>query len=274
LGGRNQLNTAFLKVGDRLLVTIDAGRPYEVDPDSLELLAPVGKTSEWLGILPIVSRLISLLTGSYPFDVYINSAHPVADLKKTTTNEFFTTNYSTGYNGVYQKPVNWFVDRLNEFFCGNSNIKDQFGRFTDLIRYQLENGKMERWRLVLTDSSPQGEPVIVEQSLHQLAITETLLSSLTSLSRWSFSQIFSPFIFGFLKYKFVPTDLRAWIYSTFLSGISPLPYGIIYIVKRSDLDKYPSCTTSEQPTLLPAKRVILPREISHFAADYAIQTGK
>jgi len=274
LGGRNQLNTAFLKVGDRLLVTIDAGRPYEVDPDSLELLAPVGKTSEWLGILPIVSRLISLLTGSYPFDVYINSAHPVADLKKTTTNEFFTTNYSTGYNGVYQKPVNWFVDRLNEFFCGNSNIKDQFGRFTDLIRYQLENGKIERWRLVLTDSSPQGEPVIVEQSLHQLAITEDFIVFADIAFKMEFSQIFSPFIFGFLKYKFVPTDLRAWIYSTFLSGISPLPYGIIYIVKRSDLDKYPSCTTSEQPTLLPAKRVILPREISHFAADYANPNGK
>ena len=274
LGGRNQLNTAFLKVGGRLLVTIDAGRPYEVDPDSLELLAPVGKTSEWLGILPVVSRLISLLTGSYPFDVYINSAHPVADIKKTTTNEFFTTNYSTGYNGVYQKPVNWFVDRLNEFSCGNSNIKDQFGRFTDLIRYQLENGKMERWRLVLTDSSPQGEPVIVEQSLHQLAITDDFIVFADIAFKMEFSQIFSPFIFGFLKYKFVPTALRAWIYSTFLSGISPLPYGIIYIVKRADLDKYPPCTTSERPTLLPAKRVILPREISHFAADYANPKGK
>ncbi|HAA33654.1 MAG TPA: hypothetical protein DCE56_45395, partial [Cyanobacteria bacterium UBA8553] len=274
LGGRNQLNTAFLKLGDRLLVTIDAGRPYEVDPDSLELLSPVGKTSQWLGILPIVSRLISQLTGCYPFDVYSNSAHPVADLKKTTTNEFFTTNYSTGYNGVYQKPVNWLVDRLNEFMCSKSNIKDQFGRFTDLIRYQLENGKIERWRLVLTDTSPQGEPVIVEQSLHQLAITEDFIVLADIAFKMEFSQIFSPFLFGFLKFKFIPTALRAWIYSTFLSGISPLPYGIIYIVKRSDLDKYPSCTTSEQPTLLPAKRVILPREISHFAADYANPNGK
>lgn len=274
LGGRNQLNTAFLKVGDRLLVTIDAGRPYEVDPDSLELLSPVGKTNEWLGILPIVSKAISRLTGSYPFDVYINSAHPVADLKKTTTNEFFTTNYSTGYNGVYQKPVNWFVDRLNEVFRGESEIRYQFGRFTDLIRYHLENGKIERWRLVLTDSFPEGEPAIVEQSLHQLAITEDFIVLADIAFKMEFSQIFSPFIFGFLKTEFVPTALRSWIYSTFLKGISPLPYGIIYIVKRSDLEKYSSCTTSQRPTLLPAKRVILPREISHFAADYANPNGK
>ena len=273
LGGRNQLNTAFLKVGDHLFVTIDAGRPYEVDPDSLELLSPVGKTSEWLGILPIVSKLVSSITGSYPFDIYINSAHPVADLKNNNK-EFFTTNYSTGYNGIYQKPFNWLMDRLNDLLCGNFDIKDQFGRFTDLIRYQLESGKMERWRLVLTDNSPQGEPVIVEQSLHQLAITEDFIILADIAFKMEFSQIFAPFMLGFLKFKVVPTELREWFYSTFLRGISPLPYGIIYIVKRSDLDKYPSCKTSEQPTLLPAKRVILPREISHFAADYANPDGK
>lgn len=271
LGGRNQLNTAFLKVGDRLLVTIDAGRPYEVDPDSLELLSPVGKTSEWMGMLPGVSNLISWLNGSYPFDIYINSAHPVVDLKKTTTKEFFTTNYSTGYNGLYQKPFNWMVDKLNQLFRGNANIKEQFGRFTDLIRYQLETGEMERWRLVLTDT---GEPVIVEQSLHQLAITEDFIVLADIAFKMEFSQIFAPFMFGFLKFEIVPKELRAWIYDTFLRGISPLPYGIIYIVKRSDLEKYPSCTTSKQPTLLPARRIILPREISHFAADYANPNGK
>lgn len=272
LGGRNQLNTAFMKVGNRLFVTIDAGRPYEVDPDSLELLAPVGKTSEWLGILPIVSKSLTYFNGSYPFDIYINSAHPVADLKNNK--EFFTTNYSTGYNGLYQKQFNWMMDRLNDFLCNNFDIKDQFGRFTDLIRYQLESGKMERWRLVLTDSSSQVEPVIVEQSLHQIAITEDFLVFADIAFKMEFSQIFAPFIFGFLKFTFVPKELRAWIYSTFLKGISPLPYGIIYIVKRSDLDKYTSCTTSEKPRFLPAKRVILPREISHFAADYANPDSK
>lgn len=46
LGGRNQLNTAFLQTRNHLLVTIDAGRPYIVDPDSLELIEPIGSTSD------------------------------------------------------------------------------------------------------------------------------------------------------------------------------------------------------------------------------------
>jgi len=53
LGFRNQLNTAFLPMPfpedslQRLLVTYDGGRPYELDTESLDLVTPVGSNREW-----------------------------------------------------------------------------------------------------------------------------------------------------------------------------------------------------------------------------------
>ncbi|MEG4088531.1 carotenoid oxygenase family protein [Microcoleus sp. Pol12B4] len=306
LGGRNQLNTAFLRVGDRLIVTIDAGRPYEVDPDSLELIAPIGTTAQWLGILPIVSRLVSQFTGSYPFDVYINSAHPVADLIKPentadTEPGFFTTNYSTGYNGLYRRPVSWVFDRLNRFLKSGANAKEQFGRFTDLIYYRFptveaeldnkvdkhsERGRckepiLKHWRLVLADGPQKGQPVVVEQSLHQAAITERFILLADIAFKMEFSQIFSPFFIGFLKLNFFQKhwSLSGWVRAKVLRNILPLPKGILYVVKREDLEKYPSfvCTDNQEekpPLPIPAKQIILPYEISHFAADYSNENGK
>lgn len=303
LGGRNQLNTAFLRIGDRLIVTIDAGRPYEVDPDSLELIAPTGLTNQWLGILPIVSFLISRLTGSYPFDIYINSAHPVADCTKadsTIASEpgFFTTNYSTGYNGLYRRPVNWIFDQINKFLKGRANAKEQFGRFTDLIEYRFPRRGLEsdygeeshndnankskepclkRWRLVFADSPQKDQPVIVEQSLHQLAITERFIIFADIAFKMEFSQIFSPFFVGFLKLDIFKKywSLGAWIRAKFLRDIMPLPKGILYIVDRADLKGYEFSTSlDEPPKSLPAKQIMLPYEISHFAADYSNTEGK
>jgi carotenoid cleavage dioxygenase-like enzyme len=53
LGVRNQLNTAFLPMKfsqdsqERLLVTYDAGRPYEIDTKTLEVITPIGANQEW-----------------------------------------------------------------------------------------------------------------------------------------------------------------------------------------------------------------------------------
>lgn len=276
LGARNQLNTAFLRTKDHLLVTIDAGRPYVVDPDTLELIEPIGSTSEWKGIFPVIAKVIK----NNIFDVYINSAHPVADVSHLgdKQDEFFTTNYSTGYNGKYKKPVNQVLDGLSVFlkiiFKNKVSAQEDFGRFTYLIRYRFGDEKaaieptMKSWKMVL----PDGQPVLVEQSLHQLAITENyiILSDITF--RMEFSQIFSPFFLGFLRLaKFREKrfySLGAWLYSVFLRQCKPLPFGTLYIVKREDLDKNPDAAE------ITAKKVTIPIEISHFAADYANPDNK
>ncbi|MCJ8281334.1 MAG: carotenoid oxygenase family protein [Rivularia sp. ALOHA_DT_140] len=71
LGSRNQLNTAFLKTTEKLFVTFDAGRPYEIDPSSLEILEPMGSTKNWQEMFPL----------SNIFGTYSNPAHPASDLK-------------------------------------------------------------------------------------------------------------------------------------------------------------------------------------------------
>ena len=57
LGLRNEANTAFLPFrtrtgGQRLLITYDAGRPYELDPESLQLVTPVGNNAQWRAETP------------------------------------------------------------------------------------------------------------------------------------------------------------------------------------------------------------------------------
>ena len=94
LGSRNQLNTAFLKTSEQLFVTFDAGRPYEIDPSSLEILEPVGRAENWKTMFP----------SSNLFGTYANPAHPVSS-SKGLKEELFTINYSTGYKGDYKDSI-------------------------------------------------------------------------------------------------------------------------------------------------------------------------
>lgn len=284
LGSRNQLNTAFLKTRDHLLLTIDAGRPYILDPDSMELLEPAGSTQEWFSIFPVISRL----TWINVFETYVNSAHYVTDVSSLngSQDELFTTNYSTGYNGRFKEPVNWVLDSIlfrkiiklfYALFKRQFEVKREFGRFTYLIRYRFESEQkglqpsMERWRLVL----PDGQPVLVDQSLHQLAITDKYIILADIAFKMEFSQIFTPFIFGFLRLPIFNKaySLGSWIQTVFLVPIKPLPFANLYIVKRTDLDKEnqgdPTEDIPENILEITVQNVRLPREISHFAADYS-----
>ena len=81
LGFRGQLNTAILPMDGRLLLTIDGGRPYEIDPLSLDLVTPAGRQAEWQRAFP----------GEFPFPLLLSSAHPDRD---PLTGEIFTVNYA------------------------------------------------------------------------------------------------------------------------------------------------------------------------------------
>lgn len=81
LGVRNELNTAFVPFGDRLAVTYDGGRPWELDVNTLEVITPIGWNKEWKTSIPFVSG---------PFQAYLSTAHPFWD---SHTEEMFTVNY-------------------------------------------------------------------------------------------------------------------------------------------------------------------------------------
>ncbi|HVD96833.1 MAG TPA: carotenoid oxygenase family protein [Cytophagaceae bacterium] len=96
LGFRNELSVAVIPFqfeGDkhpRMLATFDAGRPWEYNTETLELITPLEEYSRWLKGTPPGLK--------FPFYIVQNSAHPSFDPR---TKEFFTVNYtqkkSTGY---------------------------------------------------------------------------------------------------------------------------------------------------------------------------------
>ena len=89
LGIRNQLNTAFVPFklssdeSERLLVTWDVGRPYEIDPLTLETLTPMGMNQSWTDMLPNQNTI--------PFKNLMTSAHPVFDFDPHVE-KFYTLN--------------------------------------------------------------------------------------------------------------------------------------------------------------------------------------
>lgn len=94
LGIRNELNTGWLAFGDRLMVTYDGGRPWEVDVHTLELIAPMGKLSEWKNSIPFVGG---------PLGAQLSTAHPYYD---EHTGEVFSVNYGGDYSGQAEPFVN------------------------------------------------------------------------------------------------------------------------------------------------------------------------
>jgi len=103
LGVRNELNTAFVAMGHRLLVTYDGGRPYEVDPNTLELITPVGPNSAWHPALPE-------FMSSGPFTTHFSTAHPYYD---EHTQELLTLNYGPEIEGrpPFLRVLTWDGER-------------------------------------------------------------------------------------------------------------------------------------------------------------------
>jgi carotenoid cleavage dioxygenase-like enzyme len=141
LGLRNELNTALLPMqfsgeNDRLLVCWDGGRPYEIDPETLEVVTPVGSNKEWQ---PEAETPLNFV-----FNPVMSTAHPYFDAKK---NQMFSVNFGKSL-GILGKIV---------------GLKD----FLYLIRWDGK-GDLERWKVVLED----GSPVKLQQTMHQIAVTD------------------------------------------------------------------------------------------------------
>ena len=84
LGNRNQLNTAFLKTPNRLILTFDAGIPWVIDPSSMELIEPLGRMDNWLNLTGPFEDLVPILKkflGKRILPAHANPAHPVFDYR-------------------------------------------------------------------------------------------------------------------------------------------------------------------------------------------------
>ena len=260
LGARNQLNTAFAVMGDRLFVTFDAGRPYEIDINRMEVLSPVGISSEWRSLLP------ELISGQMLFPPYQTPAHPAVDPE---TNDFFTANYSTGLSRLLPAIV-------RENLC--LGIKRWLGGYTDLLYWNGDReSQLQRWRLRLKN----GSPVIIEQTLHQIALTEHHLVLIDIAFSSEVSYFLLPgFVYPLLQRipsKVLRKSIRQFVKSILLRLRKQLPYTNVYIVNREDLHSQNNSGSNLEtlvdlnetiPKELEVTKIVLPREVSHFVTDY------
>ena len=264
LGTRNQLNTAFLPVNERLLITFDAGRPYEIHPRTLELLCPAGFTDEWIEAFsnPTNQKVV--------FPTVLSPAHPAYD---ANTNEIFTANYSTGWARVFPQIIQKKI---------STSIRRALGGFTDLIRWNIDQ-PLQRWRLELLD----GSGVFIDRSLHQIGVTENYLVLTDIAFQIETSQVIVPRLLKALsdlvetsqasipgltsllmviKARGWEKPLKNFVSSWLMRLRRQEPFTNLYIVQRQDLADNDG--TKEDPRPLKAKKVVIPREIGHVLVDY------
>ena len=291
LGIRNQLNTAFLKfktsedTNDRLLVTYDAGRPYEIDTETLEVVTPMGANTEWR---PEVSL-------SMPFGPILSTAHPVFDAE---TKEVFTVNYGRSIGNFMQtipfiydaEKLPYAIKQIIEAIAGFLNIlkvikfllngitkiiwevfkwissvfekvfKIKMQNFVYLMRWN-GSGNIERWKLVLPDRSP----VVIHQSLHQIAVTRNYIVLIDTAFSVGMAQTFNNPLPNNKKTERLLRD--------FLSRpVSPESY--LYIVRRDRLQNGQQPIDSKTEVEVVAQKLVIPMEILHFAADFEDSNGK
>ena len=309
LGSRNQLNTAFVPfklkddASDRLLVTWDVGRPYEIDPETLETLSPVGMNESWSDLMPNQPSL--------PFKNLMSSAHPVFDF---TAERFYTLNVGKSFGTVMS--VSRAIEvRLKENSQAAKSLFDRFIRDRNLnfakstrnivillytaILYSLkivvglvetvvnilkiftggydfvhllgwdgkEVGISQKWNIVL----PYNRPLRIGQTVHQMGMTQDYI-------------VFAETSFKFALESTLPFK-RSSLFSSFIIFITDFlnypqyPSTNLYIVKKSDLviktpDLFTRFTNLFDRTAfkhLPkvvAKKVEIKPEFSHFVLDY------
>ena len=225
---------------DRLLVTYDAGRPYEIDTESLEVLTPVGSKKEWQA---------EIEKPNYPFNPILSTAHPTFD---TYTQEVFTVNYGRSLeNFIATIPdLQKLPLEVRDFLTKVGGMKD----FVYLIRWDGAN-PLERWKVI----NPDGTPVIIKQSMHQIGISKDYVVLMDTAFTAGFEQI--------LNNPFPHHQDLERILATLLER--PASFNTtLYIVRRVDLIQGQRPAESDTEVTVVAQKVTLPLEACHFLVDY------
>ena len=295
LGTRNQLNTAITPVRFkkdnqyRLLANFDAGRPYEIDPEKLSMITPIGENKIWHSGLP--PMLVQ------PFPMILSSAHPVFD---PDTEELFTVNFTKDNEGLMGstnifkllfEDLDWFKSELEKLmddikilskeeqrkrirsFFGSSKMKNRntdkgwFRKFMNFIKrligkwyythisnhddvYVVKwNGTKELQKWKIVDEN--GEGILIQHNMHQISLSKDYLILGDTNFKFSLDGIMN---FPFTNDPFIDKIVRELLTDPMID------YSSFYIVKRADL--IPGITNVK------AVKAVLPEETVHFSANY------
>ncbi|MDX2212782.1 MAG: carotenoid oxygenase family protein [Oculatellaceae cyanobacterium bins.114] len=288
LGIRNQLNTAFVPFKfstndqERLLITWDTGRHFEIDPDTLELVAPIGWNDEW--------NATTSLTGNLPFSQVMSTSHPCFDPQggEKQNGEFFTVNVSKSISTILwlsrslklrlekllesvkasplKRRLRAIAVSLNIFLA----IDDIFHFFINLFFgkgdavYLLRwDGKpfasektktLDQWKVV----NSKGYPIKIHQTLHQMALTRDFVILTDTAFKFDLSEVI-PFLHDDIANQVLLLIMYLFDYAAY-------PETNLYIVRRADL--VPS------KKRVKAQHFKLEYPMTHYIVDYENPDGK
>ena len=286
LGGRNQLNTATQPVKFKnqkhgsLLATYDVGRPYILDPKTMELVTPIGRASEWMTAQPPMVP--------WPFGLIQTSAHPAFD---PITKELFTVNYSKNKqsythleqsihhlkhnrhlfksklealaNELSDHPdtdhvksrVNHFFHNLNDHVDGKKHNPDEpkGDVFMNLLLWNGD-GPLTNWTL----SDQHGSKLAIYECMHQMGLTKDYIILTDCSFKFSIDMLFDN---PFPESKVIERLIRR------LATVRMEPFTTTYIIKRRELKPGGGVATAyrlDKP---------IPFETIHYSCNYSNPDG-
>lgn len=295
LGTRNQLNTAitpFRKPGDsqsRLLATFDAGRPFEFDPKTLELITPIGENKFWrAGTPPFLVN---------PFPMILTSAHPVYDPE---TQEVFSVNFTKStktllsateiFHHIFddeedierrleERIDRWkqiedkekVVQEVNDFFYTQKAApkEDTIWAWLKRIYWRIIGSKFSNENAVylikwMGEKTPQtfkivnedGSGIEIEHNMHQIGFSKDYVI----LADTNFK-----FTLDVMQNNLFPNNEKIDAFIRDLLDGEQNDYSSLYIIHRKDL-----IDTKKE---VKAHKVVLPVETVHFSANYENPNG-
>ncbi len=153
LGIQNQCNTALQAFKDpdddswRMFATVDSGRPFEFDLETLKPITPVGRRDEWQSIeIKFIKKV--KINNLWIFPMHISGAHTAYDIYDKNTKELFLINCISKVTP--QINPNTYI----HIWDGKSDLK------TTKITY-FENN--------------EEKPIEIKQSTHQIAVTKNYI---------------------------------------------------------------------------------------------------
>jgi len=236
IGARDFLNTAFVPIvqpgrAPRLLVTYDAGRPYELDPQTLGVIGPMGAAAEWA----------AEVFDQAPFPMILSAGHPFWDPR---TGELFTINYGRSLSSMGPHP--------EQLGSAMPLVGGAPKSFTHLVRWDGA-GPLQHWQLI----GPDGKEVQITQSVHQVAVTRNWIVLFDTAFRVGFEQWFND---PFPSSHGLEELLRSYL------ARPQVPWTSLYLVPRAALKN--GSTDPHEPTPVSVTATTVPVESAHLLADY------
>ncbi len=285
LGTRSFGNTALTPMPDqrdpdgpiRLLACYDAGRPFELDPESLETLSTVGYAREWES---------QVFAGS-PFPTILSTAHPAYD---PNTGETFFANY--GMSGLTMAATIPLIEAFSQIPL---EIQTMLWRFANLFgvepyepvfwqRLIQLSGDLVHWigqlvgvdipydfaHVVLWDGEnsprswklmlPDGTPARIRESVHQVGVTKDWVILMDTAFKLRLEQFYT---------NPVPESDVADRFLRGFTATRQIDGARLLFVRRSDLvaGSEKPCDPFNMPKVK-VQTVDLPLSSCHFLADY------